>query len=64
MSTQPEATGQYALSARTNRLSLLGVRCMRRVGQDHDFERLRDYSIDDNYRQIEWRATAQHRSSR
>jgi uncharacterized protein (DUF58 family) len=50
--------GQYALLARTNRLSLLGVRRMRRVGQDHDFERLRDYSIDDNYRQIEWRATA------
>ena len=46
------------LLARTNRLSLLGVRRTRRVGQDHEFERLRDYTIDDNYRQIDWRATA------
>jgi uncharacterized protein (DUF58 family) len=50
--------GQYALLARTNRLSLMGVRRTRRVGQDHDFERLRDYSIDDNYKHIDWRATA------
>jgi uncharacterized protein (DUF58 family) len=50
--------GEYALLARTNRLSLLGVRRTRRVGQDHDFERLRDFTRDDNYRHIEWRATA------
>lgn len=49
---------EYALLARTNRLSLLGVRRTRRIGQDHDFERLRDYTIDDNYRHIDWRATA------
>lgn len=52
---------QYALLARTNRLSLLGVRRTRRVGQDHDFERLRDYTIDDNHKHIEWRATARRR---
>jgi uncharacterized protein (DUF58 family) len=52
---------QYALLARTNRLSLLGVRRTRRIGQDHDFERLRDYTIDDNYRHIDWRATARRR---
>ncbi|MBN2578342.1 MAG: DUF58 domain-containing protein [Pirellulales bacterium] len=50
--------GEYALLARTNRLSLLGVRRTRRVGQDHDFERLRDYTRDDNYKHIDWRATA------
>jgi uncharacterized protein (DUF58 family) len=50
--------GQYALLARTNRLSLLGVRRMRKIGTDHEFERLRDYSIDDNYKHIEWRASA------
>ena len=49
---------QYALLARTNRLSLLGVRRTRRVGQDHDFERLRDYTSDDNYKHIDWRSTA------
>jgi len=53
--------GQYALLARTNRLSLLGVRRTRRIGQDHDFERLRDYTIDDNYRHIDWRSTARRR---
>ncbi|MCO8122719.1 DUF58 domain-containing protein [Stieleria sp. TO1_6] len=48
----------YALLARTNRLSLIGVRRTRRVGQDSDFERLRDYSRDDNFRHIDWRSTA------
>jgi uncharacterized protein (DUF58 family) len=49
---------KYAILARTNRLSLLGVRRTRRVGQDHDFERLRDYTPDDNYKLIDWRSTA------
>jgi uncharacterized protein (DUF58 family) len=31
------------------------------VGQDHDFERLRDYTVDDNYRHIDWRSTARRR---
>ncbi|NLE38232.1 MAG: DUF58 domain-containing protein [Pirellulaceae bacterium] len=53
--------GQYAMLARTDRLNLLGVRRARRVGQDHDFERLRDYSIDDNYKHLDWRATARRR---
>lgn len=49
---------QYALLARTNRLSLVGVRRTRRVGQDHEFERLRDFTLDDNYKHIDWRSTA------
>lgn len=48
----------YALLARTNRLSLIGVRRTRRIGQDSDFERLRDYTRDDNHRHIDWRSTA------
>ncbi|QDU91580.1 hypothetical protein Pla175_50100 [Pirellulimonas nuda] len=50
--------GEYALLARTNRLSLMGVRRTRRIGQDNEFERLRDYTPDDNYRHIDWRSTA------
>ncbi len=50
--------GEYAVLARTNRLSLLGVRRARRIGQDHEFERLRDYNLDDNYKHLDWRATA------
>ncbi len=49
---------EYALLARTNRLSLLGVRRTRRIGQDNEFERLRDYTLDDNYKHIDWRSTA------
>jgi len=52
---------EYALLARTNRLNLVGVRRTRRIGLDNDFERLRDYTIDDNYKHIEWRATARRR---
>ena len=51
----------YALLARTNRLSLIGVRRTRRIGQDNEFERLRDYTRDDNYRHIDWRSTARRR---
>ncbi|GAB6165022.1 DUF58 domain-containing protein [Thermostilla marina] len=53
--------GEYAILARRDRLNLLGVRRHRRVGQDHEFERLRDYTIDDDYRHIEWKATARRR---
>lgn len=50
--------GKYALLARTNRLSQIGVRRTRRAGQDNDFERLRDYQQDDNYKHIDWRSSA------
>jgi uncharacterized protein (DUF58 family) len=53
--------GEYALLARTNRLNLLGVRRTRRIGQDNEFERLRDYTPDDNYKHIDWRSTARRR---
>ncbi len=49
---------EYALLARTNRLSLIGVRKTRKAGQDNNFERLRDYTKDDNYKHIDWRSTA------
>lgn len=49
---------EYALLARTNRLNLIGVRRTRRAGQENNFERLRDYQTDDNYKHIDWRSTA------
>lgn len=49
---------EFALLARTNRLSLMGVRRTRKVGTENDFERLRDYTLDDNYKFIDWRASA------
>jgi uncharacterized protein (DUF58 family) len=52
---------QFELLARTNRLRLLGVRRIRRIGTDNEFERLRDYTQDDNFRHIDWRTTARRR---
>ena len=48
----------YALLARTNRLALIGVRKMRAVGGDTEFERLRDYHSDDPIQRIDWKASA------
>jgi uncharacterized protein (DUF58 family) len=39
----------------------MGVRRTRKIGQDNEFERLRDYTMDDNFRHIDWRATARRR---
>jgi uncharacterized protein (DUF58 family) len=52
---------RYAVLARLNRLNLLGVRRTRRVGQDNEFERLRDYIPGDSYKHIDWRSTARRR---
>ncbi|QDU96445.1 DUF58 domain-containing protein [Lignipirellula cremea] len=52
---------EYAILARTNRLSQIGVRRTRKIGQDNEFERLRDYALDDNYKHIDWRTTARRR---
>ncbi len=52
---------EYAILARTNRLSLLGVRRTRKVGQDNEFERLRDFTRDDVYKHIDWRSSARRR---
>lgn len=49
---------EYGLLARTNRLSLLGVRKTRKPGGDTEFERLRDHRRDDQFKHIDWRATA------
>lgn len=49
---------EYSLLAKTNRLSLLGIRRSRRVGQENEFERLRDFTKDDQFKFIDWRASA------
>jgi uncharacterized protein (DUF58 family) len=49
---------EYALLARRNRLNLMGLRRSRQIGQDNEFERLRDYTLDDNFKRIDWRSSA------
>lgn len=49
---------KYDLLLRRNRLWELGVRQTRLLGAGSEFERLREYTPDDEYRRINWAATA------
>ncbi len=49
---------KYDLMLRRNRLWELGLRNVRTLGGGAEFERLRDYTPDDEYRRITWKATA------
>lgn len=49
---------RYALLLRQNRLQEIGLRQARLTGQGTEFERLREYRPDDEYRRINWKATA------
>jgi uncharacterized protein (DUF58 family) len=52
---------RYDLLLRRNRLQELGLRHSRMFGQGTEFERLREYLPDDEYRRINWKATARRR---
>ncbi len=49
------------LLARMNRLAEAGVRLSRLRGRGSDFDRLREYRREDEYRSIDWKATARTR---
>ncbi|MCP4427981.1 MAG: DUF58 domain-containing protein [Chloroflexi bacterium] len=49
---------QYDLLLRRNRLQEIGLRHARMFGEGSEFERLREYLPDDEYRRINWKATA------
>lgn len=49
---------KYDLMLRKNRLWELGLRNTRLFGSGTEYERLRDYQPDDEYRRINWKATA------
>ncbi|MBC7447497.1 MAG: DUF58 domain-containing protein, partial [Hymenobacteraceae bacterium] len=49
---------QYELLAISNRLTDTGVKRIRRLGQSMEFEQLRPYTVGDDPRTINWRATA------
>src|SRR5262249_58801684 len=52
-----KAVRTYELLARQSRENLL-VRAVRLRGGENEFERLREYGRDDEYRNIDWKATA------
>ena len=49
---------KYDLLLRRNRLQEIGLRSTRMFGEGTEFERLREYLPDDEYRSINWKATA------
>ncbi len=49
---------RYDLLLRRNRLQEMGLRSSRMFGEGTDFERLREYLPDDEFRRINWKATA------
>jgi len=49
---------RYDLLLRKNRLQEMGLRHTRLFGEGTEFERLREYLPDDEFRRIEWKATA------
>lgn len=49
---------RYQLLARTDRLQQAGFRVLQRPGQGMEFESLREYSPDDEFRSIDWKASA------
>lgn len=49
---------QYELLAMSNNLTELGIKKIRRVGNNTEFEQIKDYVAGDDFRRINWRATA------
>ncbi len=56
------AVRRYEMLSRSGRLQEMGLRHARLSGAGNDFERLREYLPDDDYRRIAWKATARRRS--
>lgn len=49
---------QYELLAISNRLNEVGIKKVRRLGHSMEFEQIREYVTGDDYRTINWKATA------
>lgn len=51
---------RYVTLARAHRLEQAGFRPLRYLGEGAEFDFLREYSPDDDFRKIDWKATARH----
>lgn len=49
---------RYELMAMSNNLTELGIKRLRRVGQHTEFEQIKEYVKGDDYRMINWKASA------
>ncbi len=53
-----QGIARYELAARRHLVGQIGIRSVRRRGTGTEIEGLRDYTPDDEYRRIDWKATA------
>jgi uncharacterized protein (DUF58 family) len=49
---------KYELYAISDRLSEIGIKRTRKIGHNMEFEQIREYVIGDDYRSVNWKATA------
>lgn len=49
---------RYELLAMSNRLTDMGIKRVRQVGHDSEFEQIREYVKGDDFRSLNWKATA------
>ncbi len=49
---------QYELLAHSRNITEIGIKRVRRIGHNTEFEQIKDYVVGDDYRTINWRATA------
>jgi uncharacterized protein (DUF58 family) len=53
---------QYELMAISNRLTELGIKKIRRIGNNREFEQVKEYVSGDDIRTVNWKATARKNS--
>jgi uncharacterized protein (DUF58 family) len=53
---------QYELMAISNRLTELGIKKIRRIGHNREFEQIKEYVSGDDIRTVNWKATARKNS--
>ena len=56
-----QAVRQYELLVKRGMLHQIGLKTSRQFGEGTEMERLREYSPDDDFRRIDWKATARQR---
>jgi len=53
---------KYELFAISNRLSEIGIKKIRRIGHNREFDQIKDYVTGDDFRTVNWKATARKNS--
>ncbi len=51
---------KFELMAFSNRLDQIGVKKIRNIGQNREFEQIKEYTLGDDFRAVNWKATARH----